>query len=64
MNKNIFLIIFILSLFSFSNVLAATSPDGCVSWTDYCESDSVVAVNLSWSPLTQIDINNLRRRES
>ncbi len=38
---------------------AETSPDTCVSWTTSCEGVTVAAA-LSWKPLTQADINEIR----
>jgi len=60
--KFIFLILVWVSFISlgfFDSCFAETSPDACVSWGTYCVDNSVTA-DLSWSALTQIDINQLR----
>jgi len=63
-NKYFFHFIFVIFVFLFSfgagkEVLAAISPDGCVSWDTYCVNSSITA-DLSWNALTQADINEIR----
>ena len=63
-NKYLFRFIFVIFVFLFSfsagkEVLAAISPDGCVSWDTYCVNSSITA-DLSWNALTQADINAIR----
>lgn len=53
------ILIFVGFWFVFKNVMAETSPDGCVSWNFQCVG-SLITANLSWNALTQTDINGVR----
>lgn len=58
--KLIFFTFLEIYLLAFAFVASAeTSPDSCVTWNNTCVGETITAA-LSWNPLTQIDINQIR----